>query len=162
MKPTLFTHRKAIRLIAGWCGLLLYVGVFSPVGVGLAELVGKFDPNHQALVQVGARGAKLVLHHEQPCPTHRHGLIARTLTLFAAPTRPGLPDHVLQFGAAEIISGKELRSATPPIQLDQPCFATRELRAASQCENFLSGMPTHPPSPQRGQLLGLRSTLLLI
>lgn len=162
MRLFLPTRNNAHRLMAGWCGLLLYVGVFSPVGVGLTELAGVFDPDHQAFVQVNASGAKVVLHHQPPCATHHHGLLARTLTLFAAPIRPGLPDHVLQFGTAEVIPGKTLLAAAPPIQSDQPYPATHDLRAALAFEVSFSRTPTHPPSSLRGQLHCLRSTFLLI
>lgn len=162
MKLTLPTRDKALRLIAGWCALLLYVGVFSPVGVALAELVGKCDPNHQALVQVSAGGTKVLLHHQPKDATHHHGLLARTLTTFAAPTHPGEPDHILQFGAADVIPGKAFRAAAPAIQLHQTCPATLKRLTPSPLEVSLSRAPTQPLSPQHGQLLCLRSTLLLI
>jgi hypothetical protein len=153
---------KALRRIAGWCGLLLYVGALSPVGVGLAEVIGTLDPNHEARIQMSADGAKVVLHHDAQCTSHRHGLLARTLTLFTATDRANEPDHVLQFSAAEIISGKPLPSAAPPIQLAHVCLLNGGLMAVTPGAHFPSSFPSHPSSGFSGRLLCLRSMLLLI
>ena len=162
MNATARKPRSAVRFLAGWCGLLLYLGAFSPLGVGLATLVGSFDPNHQTLVQAGMGGTRLVLHHEQKCTTHHHGFAARTLTLFAEPVRAGQPDHVLQFRAATMISHPTQLSAPAPTTYQPPVAALIQMIARSPNDDSPALVPTHPPPHPSGQPLCRRSTVLLI
>jgi hypothetical protein len=141
---------------------VLYVSAASPLGVGLAALVGSFDPDHHALVQTELGSTRLVLHHERKCAGHHHGLVARALTAFAEPVRADQPDHVLQFRVADSFSHQRQLIAPSPAQLDQPALAVTATPVWSARANFLSAGSTHPPPAARGQLLCLRATVLMI
>lgn len=153
---------SARRLIAGWCGLLLYVGAFSPLGASLAGVIGACDPDHQAHVQPTAGGFKVVLHHAQACPAHHHGLLARTLTLFAAPVRASQPDHVLQFGGSDTTARPQPLLVPAPASVAPPEFTLLETSPALLPETPPTRLSTHSPPPWGGQLLCVRSTVLLI
>lgn len=159
------SHRQnnnLLRLLAGWCGLLLYVGAFSPIGMGVTALLGAIDPDHQALFQPGAGGTRLVLHHEGKCSEHHHHAIARALTVFSQPASATDPDHVLQFSSAS--------SFTRNFQIIVSAANQSEPIAVAFAEpvSFVANRPIHalPPSrPPPGdveKLLCLRSTVLLI
>jgi len=155
------TH-SVVQLISGWCALLVWVAVYSPVGLGVAAAVGCLDRDHHLRIHAGEQGLQLVLHHGPNCTAHRHGIVARALTVFAQPASATDPDHVIQFSAADNSSG--------PTQLTVSRPANSELSGVVVAETFLccaretrpSLIPTHPPPDERGQLLCLRSTLLLI
>ena len=142
--------------------LALYVGALSPVGLGLTALLGAVDPDHRVTMQTGAAGSRVGLHHGGNCAEHQHGLVARALTLFAAPGRAGEPDHVLQFSAADSFSRQSQVIAPAPAQLESPALLAIETPLWSQREAFLSSVPTHPPPFAAGQWLALHSSPLLI
>lgn len=150
------------RQLTGWAALLLYVGAFSPVGAGVVSLAGSLDPNHHALIQTDARGTRVVLHHEQTCAPHHHGLVARTLTLFAAPVNGGDPDHVLKFGGPDSFSRPVHFAAPATANFALPEFALSETGLWSALESCVFAIATHPPPDGRGQLFYVRSTVLLI
>ena len=162
MNTNLRQPRSATRLVAGWGALLLYVGAVSRLGLALAALVGSFDPDHQALVQNEMGSTRLILHHEQKCAAHHHGLVARALTVFAEPARAGQPDHVLQFRAATMISHPTQLSAPAPTTYQPPVAALIQMIARSPNDDSPALVPTHPPPHPSGQPLCRRSTVLLI
>lgn len=162
MKRHSHLRGRASRLIAGWCGLLLYVGAFSPVGMGLIGVIGACDPDHQALVRADASGLQLVLHHTQRFCSHHHGPLARTLTLFAEPVRASQPDHVLQISGGTAATRPQEFLTPAPTSVSQPEVVLLEVPVLLLGHFIPAGGPTHPPPPESGQLLGLRTTVLLI
>ena len=156
------THSRALRLIAGWGALFLFVGVSSPLGLGLAALGGSLDRSHRLSVQGDGSGLQLVLQHNRCCAAHRHGVVARTLTLFAKPASATNPDHVIQFSAPDRLSPQAHLSAPTPETFAQPDLALRESLLPTPRETSLSSAPTHHPPDQNGQLCCRCSTLLLI
>ena len=142
--------------------MLLYVGGFSPLGLGGAFLLGALDADHQVVLRTGAENVRVVLHHRGNCAQHQHGPVARALTIFAQPTSPTDPDHVLQFSSAT--------RATRESQLVVPPAKQSELVAVGVAEpvSVLAAKPIPfiptplPPAGGDGILLCLRSTLLLI
>ena len=162
MKTNVRPNRRAFRFFAGWCALVLYVSAASPLGVGLAALVGSFDPDHHVLVQMELGSTRLVLRHERKCAGHHHGVVAKALTLFAEPVRAGQPDHVLQFSTANNIPCQAHLITPTPAQLDQSAIAVTGSSAGPRRDHFLSSVATHPPPVTSGQLLCLCSTVLLI
>ena len=102
------------RLTAGWCALLLYAGMCSPLGLGLAALAGSLDPNHELSLGPDEHGVRLVLHHPSRCAPHQHRLAARALTLFAQPANAANPDHILQFSSVDTLKGQSRISASQP------------------------------------------------
>ncbi len=151
-----------LRLLAGWCGLLLYVGVFSPVGMGVVALLGTMDPDHHAFLQPGPGGMQLVLHHDAKCSGHQHHGVARALTFFSQPAGATDPDHVVQFAAGagiwcdnqQIVSKEIVGEQTEFVHVESVSFA------AHQPTYFLP--PPGPPPGTVAGLLNLRSTVLLI
>ena len=153
---------RASRLIAGGFALLLYAGAFSPLGLGVAALAGSFDRSHHLSIHGGAQGMQLVLQHGRNCTGYHHGVVARALTIFARPTSATNPDHVIQFSAPDSFSRKAHLATPSSTAFAQPDFALVETSRTPPREAFLSSVPTHPPPCASGQLLCLRSTLLLI
>lgn len=157
------SHRRDIRhQFAGWCGLLLYVLIFSPVGVAATSLLGTLDADHHAIIQPGADGMRLVLRHEGGCAEHQHHAVARVLTWFATPTRLANPDHVLQFSSAPSL----IRDSQPVISpSNQTGFGAVHFAAP---DSFVATSPVqlipqfHPPPDLARLLRCLRSTVLLI
>jgi hypothetical protein len=162
MKTQHRQHSKALRFIAGWCALLLYLGASSPVGLGMAALFGSLDRDHRVAVQAGTAGTRVVLHHERRCVAHHHGVMARALTLFAAPSSTAEADHVLQFSAADSFSRQSQLLAPSPAGFEQPVLAATEVAVWCRHEIFRSPVPTYPSPGGGGRLRCLRSTLLLI
>ena len=154
--------RCAIRLVAGWCVLLLYLGASSPLGLGVAALAGSFDHTHQLRVSAGKCGLRLTLHHAFSCATHRHGAIARTLTLFARPACGTDPDHVLQFRLAD--------SASTTAQLALPQSAPSEQTPSVPVTQLFEGPPAvlalqgppHRSASRQGPAYCPPSAILLI
>lgn len=100
MTPRRNPFRHWLWLCASWAALLGYAGTGSPLGAVGAALLAECDSGHQVKFVMNAAGARVVLQHDRSGPAHQHGLVARTLTAFAAPLRRGAPDHVLQFNSA--------------------------------------------------------------
>jgi hypothetical protein len=152
----------ALRLLAGWSALALYLAAYAPADLGLAALVGSFDRNHQVQVRCGERGLALVLHHGRDCAGHRHGAIARALTCFAQPASATDPDHVIQFGAADTLSPKA-QLALPSLQGSEQ--STAVLAPVAPVPSADTAQPfarAHPPPHECGLAHCLRSTVLLI
>lgn len=162
MKRHSYANSSLIRIFAGWCGLLLYVSAFSPIGLGVTALLGTIDTDHHALFQPGTNGARLVLHHEGDCSSHQHHAIARALSLFAQPASNTDPDHIVQFAGGDgfwidtqvIIDSGDI--------IEQPA-GSRDM------SDFLSGsgvveslLPPDSPPDIVGNLLNVRFTVLLI
>ena len=155
-------NRNALRLLAGWCGLLLYVGAFSPCGMGVVALFGAIDPDHRAILQPANNGMRLVLQHDDNGTGHHHGTLARALTMFAQPASRTDPDHVLQFSSAtgfphesQLIVPAASQLEPIPVNFAEPfSFIT-----AGPIQFCLSA---HPPPGANGTVLPRRSTELLI
>jgi hypothetical protein len=162
MNARIHQSQFRLRLLAGWCGLLLYVGALSPIGMGAVALLGAIDPDHQVLFQAGAEGARLTLHHEARCTGHHHGAVARVLTLFAQPPSNSNPDHVLQFGAAAGVKRDSQVMLPSANQSGFTVIVFAEPVAVCVHRPFLFSAAPRPPPDEYGQLLALRSTVLLI
>ena len=162
MKRYLQNNCSLLRLFAGWCGLLLYVGAFSPIGLGVTALLGTIDADHHALFQPGTNGTRLVLHHEGNCSSHQHHAIARALSLFAQPASNTDPDHVVQFAGGDgfwrdfqlVVIGAN-SSEQPVMHSDVPVlFHSLQLVRA---------LPSSRPQPDIvGNLFNVRFTVFLI
>jgi hypothetical protein len=152
----------ALRLVAGWSVLVLYMIVYAPAGLGLAALVESFDCNHQAQVGSGERGLALVLHHGRNCAGHRHGTIAQALTCFAQPASATDPDHVIQFCAADTLSPKA-QLASPSLQAsERPALVLTEVFLVPSADTVQDFARPHPPPGECGPARCLGSTVLLI
>lgn len=151
-----------LRLLAGWWLLSLYLGAFSPLGVGGAGLLGLFDSDHEVVLQAGMDKMRVVLHHRGNCPPHQHGTVARALTIFAQPAGATDPDHVLQFGAT-ISLLKKSEQLAPFTQVGDETTITGDKTAGTFAPAPCRLMPSaHPPPDISVRLLCLRSTVLLV
>lgn len=156
--------RRPSRRWAGWLLLSLYLGAISPCGAVFTALADTFDRSHQVELCCSAEGVRVVLHHDQGCTKHHHGLMARALTTFAPPVNAAQPDHVLQFHAA----GNMLKPSGAT-ELKSPAFQNgHSVLAATGCLAVLLGdkavqrLTSHPPPDSGGPLASLRSCVLII
>lgn len=142
--------------------LLLYLGAFSPLGVGGAGLLGLFDSDHEVVLQAGMDKMRVVLHHRGNCLPHQHGPLARTLTLFAQPASATDADHVLQFGATLSLLKKSVPLA-PFTQAGEETPTAGPKTAGPFAPAMCRLTPsTHPPPDICARLVCLRSTVLLV
>lgn len=146
---------------AGWAALLLYAGTASPLGAELTALLAECDPGHHVALLMNADGVRVVLQHEGCTAAHHHGFVARTLTRFAPPLRPGAPDHVLQFHS----SAPATKPAPVPLlvkaDFGQPIAANLETEpwTAPKIRSAVAATVLPPPTPP---LFCRRSTALLL
>jgi len=111
-----------------------------------------------------ARGLQVVLRHEcANSPAHRHGIVARTLTLFAQRTTAPESDHIIQFSATDSAPQAPALPVEQTAQSPAPdVFLQCEVRfLASRLTAILSGFPRPPPAAS-GLLLTVRSTVILV
>lgn len=154
--------KRCFRLITGWNALLLYVAACSPVGVSLTAALGSLDRDHQVNLQSGEREMRVVLHHRQTRAAHHHGLLARTLNLFAQPATSAEPDHVLQFGAADIVSNSRQLKAPPLSASALTPAAPSSPLVCPLAPSLAPFRPSHAKHDQPGGWSGRRSIVLLI
>lgn len=160
--PRFLHKQRLIRLLAGWCGLLLYVAVFTPMGMSGLALLGMIDPDHHVVLSPSADGLRLVLHHEGNCAKHQHRLVARTLTLFAQPAHNADPDHVLQFSSAPSLTRDAQALVSAPNQA-APIGLVAGVLVVSDADRWVEFIPPPRPPPDiGGNLLNVRSTVFLI
>jgi hypothetical protein len=149
-------------LTVGWCALLLYGGACSPLGLGLAALVGSLDPNHQLLTGRAEPGVRLVLHHDSGRESHHHGLAAGALTLSAQPANAVDPDHILQFCSPDTLKSQSKTSAPQPdSRYGLIAFHGGEFLLHTS-KALASGISFGSPPEVDAVRLCLRSTVLLI
>lgn len=153
---------SARLLVAGWLVLALYFLDYSPVGIAAAALVGSLDPAHEVQVQFGASGLQLVLHHGHGCHGHHHGVIAKTLTIFAQPASTANPDHLLKFGSANFFANTaQVRPSTLSLaELPLPVLDLISLGLPNSSP--VAAESPRPPPGEQGLLACLRSTVFLI
>ena len=124
-------------------------------------LLGFLDRSHHVAVQQGASGLQVVLRHE--CfnsSTHRHGMVARALTLMSEQRSAGQPDHVIQFaGSANSEQALALPLVTVTGSLVVPPSGFLTIAAPLITEPMAHPRP--PPGACR-LLLDLRSTVILV
>lgn len=162
MNPGRNKRSNVIQLTAGWCALLLYLGACSPLGLGMAALLGALDSNHKLNLTSGERGSRLVLHHERCCAKHHHGVVARTLTAFAQPQNSSDPDHILQFSSSDNLNFQSETSTLQPDNRDlsSACFIDGLYAHAPQSLEL--GVSAYPRPDDNAAQVRLRSTVLLI
>jgi hypothetical protein len=142
---------------------LLYLLAVTPLSLALTALLASADRSHHLGILATPDGLQLVLRHDGATrQTHRHGVVARTLVLFAQRATVPPSDHVIQFGAANSL-GQPAEATPPPLPW-------RLLAAVIPCSPLLASAtltfaPVHPPRPPpvtSELLLSLRSNVLLI
>jgi hypothetical protein len=153
---------RALCLAAGWLVLALYFLDYSPVGICAATFAGSFDSTHEVRVQSGEHGLQLVLHHNHGCAGHHHGVIARTLTLFAQPAMTANPDHFIQLGSADSFSSQTQMLQPTLAQAGLPVPAPNEISIVVPNSALAASEAPRPPPNECGQLVCLRSTVFLI
>jgi hypothetical protein len=153
---------QVLLLVAGWLVLTLYFLDFSPVGIYAAALAGSFDSTHEARVESAEHGLHLVLHHTHGCIGHHHGIVARTLTLFAQPATAGSPDHVIQFGSADNFSSPTQMLPSLLALAGLPLPALDEISVVVPNSALAVAEAPRPPPCECGLLTCLRSTVFLI
>jgi hypothetical protein len=144
--------------------MLLYCLTGTPLALVLTTLLATADRSHYAAVHATAEGIQLVLLHDcVNSPTHRHGIVARTLILVAQPPIEGHPDHVIEF-ASSTVSHRASEPAIAPAP-DSSVTQLLSLCDLSPCPAPLTPVATahpRPPPEANGLVLTLRSTVLLL
>jgi len=153
---------RPLRSLAGWLLLVIFFLIYSPVGICAAAILGSLDSTHDARLQSGEHGLQLVLHHGHSCIGHHHGIVARTLTVFAQPATAGNPDHVIQFGSSSSFSNPPPVLQPTLVQGWLPTPAFNEISIALPRPSLATLEAPRPPPHDYGQLTCLRSTVFLI
>ncbi len=143
---------------------LLYLVTATPLLPALTALLALSDRSHLVTFQPTAHGIEVVLRHDSlHPPSHPHGLIARSLAVFAQRTIAPQTDHVIQFGATDAAQQASVLAIEPTSSL-------RDLNASFVGDSAfpqagvtleLAAFPRPPPVPS-GLLLTVRSNVLVI
>jgi hypothetical protein len=161
-KASAYRSNRPFRLFAGWIGLMLYLFAFSPVGMGVVALLGTMDIDHHVYFQPAANGMRLLLHHEAICASHKHHAVARALNIVAQPASETDPDHVVQFAGGDSFIRETQLAAEGQDSATQPTLDCDFSFVFSDFRRVISLPPTGPPPDFFGNLLNIRSTVLLI
>ena len=105
---------------------------------------------------------RLVLHHEGKCSEHYHGAVAKALALFAQPASETDPDHVVQFAGSDGFWRDTQLIVVSGNSSDQPAILPIENLPSFEIQLLALLPPPAPPPDTVGNLLSLRSTVLLI
>ena len=143
---------------------MLYLLTLTPLPLALTALLASSDRSHHVGIQQAANGLQLVLRHD--CATlgaHRHGVVARTLILFAQRTTSPPSDHVIQFGAANTLQQPSecILALTTPSPFLGAFVPSAPLLFPPRLTFAPVSLP-RPPPVTSGLLLSLRSTALII
>lgn len=155
---------QPFRLLSGGCLALFYLLTSTPLPLALTALLASSDRSHHVGIQPTANGLQLVLRHDWvTLGTHRHGVIARALTLFAQRASSPPSDHVIQFGAVDTLRQASERTIAPAPQLQLlPALVPCEPGLRAPRLTFSPGSRPRPPPVISGLLLSLRSIALVI
>jgi len=161
---TVLGARQTSSLIRGSCVLLLYLVIATPLAPALTTLLAVFDRSHHVAVQQTEKGLQVVLRHGcLTWPMHRHGMLARALTVLARRTTAPQSDHVIQFGAMDSSQQAPALAIEPTSNSPEPggnVVCEFAFHAADVTAGFAT-FPRPPPAPS-GLLLTVRSTVLVI
>jgi hypothetical protein len=152
------------RRLGANCLLLLYVAAATPLAPGLTALLAATDTSHHVTIEQTMRGFRVVLRHQcANSPSHRHGMAARVLTLFAQRTTPAEPDHIIPFAITDTARETPTLNVEPESRatfLDpSPAAQAWHLRAPSIP---IAADFSRPPPAASGLILAVRSTVLLV
>lgn len=163
--PSLPRCLPTLRRVGGSWLMWLYLLTGTPLVPSVTTLLAMADRSHQVAVQQTGVGIRVVLRHRcVTCPAHRHGIIARALTLIAQRPAEGHPDHVIQFAASAVSQRAPALALTPaarapaPELFPPPC----DLRPCPALLTSVLAAHPRPPPDAGGLLISLRSTVLLI
>jgi hypothetical protein len=147
---------------SGLLGLFLLIAM--PLGPVLTVLLGMADRSHHVAIQRADGGIQVVLRHDcANSPTHRHGLVARALTLIARRPVQSQPDHVIQF-----LAGPTLDNEPPLISLPSADETGPQLFPACTdlphlaCLSATLATQPRPPPGTGGMWSNIRSVVLLL
>ena len=164
MRPTLLRTRRFPGLPAGGCLLLLYLFGGTPLAPVVFSVFAGIDRSHHVAIRRTGSGIQILLRHDQAdSPSHRHGMIARALTVFAQRT-PGPPaDHVIPFGFTDIVQQTPALQIEPASNLPDPTgVASNDSVFSLADQTFAPATAPRPPPATLGHILLVRSTVLLI
>src|SRR5689334_3226943 len=158
--------RPMVQRVTGAVLLLVYLVTATALAPALIALLAASDRSHQFGVQLSETGLQVVLRHE--CAgslPHRHGWVARTLTLLAQPPTRSDPDHVIPFANARLSPRVNVSSAGPDLG-KSPSYcdfgAGMGARWGGRLPDLGGRLEPCPPDGSGGSLAVLRSTVLLL
>jgi len=156
---------QTFRPLGGGCLVLLYLLSVTPFTLALTALLATSDRSHHVAIQQTAIGLQLVLRHDcVNLGTHRHGMIARALTLFAQrTTTSSQSDHVIQFRVVDTMQqpSEPIIASALELQLLAALIPCDAGLCAPEMTFSLVNLP-RPPPVTSGLLLILRSTVLVV
>ncbi|MEK7678106.1 MAG: hypothetical protein AAB676_19930, partial [Verrucomicrobiota bacterium] len=136
----------------------------TPLAPALTALLALADRSHPVAVQQTARGIQVVLRHNFfNSPTHRHGMVARALTMIAERPVGSQPDHVIQFAASATSEQASALAIEPAPGAPAPgLFPSYDFLTCPARPTAVPAAHPRPPPGTSGLLLSLRSTVLVI
>jgi hypothetical protein len=144
--------------------LLLYLFTATPLAPVMFSLLAEADRSHHVAIQQTSQGLQVVLRHDRSgSASHRHGMVARALTVFAQRTAGAQSDHVIQFGSTDTVRRAPAvvaESAPEPSVSDTDVAC--EFLAHSFDGTFEAAAIPRPPPVRHGLLLTVLSVVLLI
>jgi len=151
------------RFVASFL-LWVFLVATTPLAPMLTVLMGMVDRSHHVALQPTVNGLQVVLRHDCPgSSTHRHGLVARALTLLAQRPSGAQPDHVIQFAACP--PAEQPPAVIPASRFEETgpkfCFVSETLI----CSFWRTPTPAgnlRPPSQASDVLWRVRPVVLLI
>lgn len=158
--------KASFRCLGAMLCLLAYLCTATVLVPGGAALLAWLGAEHRVTMASTPGGVRIVLHHDLKAGDinvgHAHGILSRTVTLFAQYSTPGEPDHVLDFAQC----GGAAKSDGPALpSLDEVEIPTEFVPALAW---ILPAPPTKArvslgENPPLGASLAIvRSTVLLI
>ena len=163
-RPTILRHLPTLRLVGGSFLVLLGLVTATPLAPALTALLALADRSHPVAVQQTARGIQVVLRHNFfNSPTHRHGMVARALTMIAERPVGSQPDHVIQFAASATSEQASALAIEPAPGAPAPgLFPSYDFLTCPARPTAVPAAHPRPPPGTSGLLLSLRSTVLVI
>ena len=164
VRPLVSVARPISGQIGGFCLLWLYLVFATPLAPVVFSLLAGLDRSHRVVLQQTSLGVQVVLRHDcSESPVHRHGMLARALTVFAHRTTAPQADHVIQFRSTETaLQTPVLETAPAPILPDAEGMAGDASLLYLADTSFVPAVLSRPPPAGNGLLLLVRSTVLLI
>lgn len=151
-----FRCLTTFRLVGGSFVVALYLLTATPLAPMLTAFLAQADRSHHVSIQQKPGGIAVVLRHDCFTPAHRHGFVARTLTVIAQRTTASQPNHVIQFiGCA--ISAEAARA----VEAAPETLTTSDILPSAALPT-VSTKHRHLPRDASGFLWNVQSTVLLI
>jgi hypothetical protein len=164
MGPTNHGTRRFPGPLGGGGLLLLYLFTATPLAPVVFSLFAGLDRSHHVAIQRTSIGLQVLLRHGcADLSSHRHGMLARALTVFAQRAAAPQSDHVIQFGSTDTVQQTPAFKIERALNLpDSQGISPNDSAFSLGDQTFVAAAAPRPPPANIGLILLLRSTVLLI